>query len=164
MPQANAPGWKGRWLCQMKSKGWPVRFISQKWWCEIISSEIRALSPTTQREGVIFTDDLDEIEKPLGLTDSLLQSCCVQVDNLTFQQKINSPRDHSQPAFPWFLPHQLLPVEQNYPLSLSQCWSTQEPLYYTNLNFCCLSLSPPPASSKCWWIQDLCYVWKDTSG
>lgn len=48
-----------------------------------------------QREGVILTDDLGGIEKPLGLADSLLQSCCVQVDNLIFQQKINTPGDHS---------------------------------------------------------------------
>jgi len=105
-PQADAPGWKSRWLSQMKSKGWLRRFLSQKWCCEITSLEIRALSTTTQGEWVIHPADLDGIEKTLGMTDSLLQSCCIQADNLIFQQKINTPADHSQPAFPWFLPHQ----------------------------------------------------------
>lgn len=54
--------------------------MSQKRCCDITSLEIRALSPAMQGEGVIHTDDLDGIEKSLGLTDSLLQSCCVQAD------------------------------------------------------------------------------------
>lgn len=121
-----------------------------KWCCEITSSKIRALSPTMRGEGVIHTDYLDGNEKTLGLTDSLLQSCCVQVDNLIFLQKINIPADRSQPAFPWFLPHQLLPVEQNHPLTLSlpQHWSTWEPLYYIDSSFFCLPPRTTPSPEQ----------------
>lgn len=154
LPQANAPGWKGRWLGQMKSKGWPRRFISQKWCCEITSLEIRALSPALWGEGVIHTDDLDRIEKTLGLSDSLLQSCCVRVDNLIFQQKINIPADHSQPAF--FHGSCLISCCQLNKITLWLCLfpragalgSPCTPLYYTD--FSVFFFLPRPASSKCW--------------
>lgn len=90
----------------VKPRGCLKRFLFQQR-CEISVLEIRALSPTRQEEGVIHTGDLDGIEKTLGLTDSLLQSCSVQAVNLIFQQKMNISADHSPSAFPWLLPHEL---------------------------------------------------------